>query len=327
MRLAAKVLVSLNAIFPKPKRPFSKIDREKLVIRTNPGSSIEYLEIQKERAKGHFQSGYKEYLDFENKVILDLGCGFGGATLFYAQQDVRHVIGVDFENRFLVAGRKYLGDNYIEFLAKNSFVNCDANFLPFPSKTFDIVIANDFFEHVQNPRNTLAEIFRVLKDGGCYAFEFPAYFSARARHLNYTIYTPWCQVFFSDDTIREAAKEIAMRSDLFWIKEDPDGWDRRDRSSLNKLTINQFREMLIKQMDCKVIKLRYQNAHRVLQPLCYLFKINEYFTDHVQCILKKEVGACITGRDIRKHLVREFKTDLRNFVSLMLPLFWLKRRR
>ena len=43
---------------------------------------------------------------------------------------------------------------------------CDAQGLPFPEETFDLVVANHMLYHVPDPRRGLREIWRVLKPGG-----------------------------------------------------------------------------------------------------------------------------------------------------------------
>ena len=45
-----------------------------------------------------------------------------------------------------------------------NFVNCDARFLPFREKTFDIVNASQVLEHVINPALLLEEMKRVSND-------------------------------------------------------------------------------------------------------------------------------------------------------------------
>ncbi|MDL1896752.1 class I SAM-dependent methyltransferase [Anaerolineae bacterium CFX7] len=50
--------------------------------------------------------------------------------------------------------------------ARFSFVNCDAQHLPFAAETFDGIFANHMLYHVPNLDRALAELRRVLKRGG-----------------------------------------------------------------------------------------------------------------------------------------------------------------
>ncbi|MFW2828524.1 polysaccharide pyruvyl transferase family protein [Sphingomonas sp. ID0503] len=49
----------------------------------------------------------------------------------------------------------------------------DLKVLPYPDRTFDLVITSDVFEHVIDPDEAFAEIRRVLKVGGVHIFSIP----------------------------------------------------------------------------------------------------------------------------------------------------------
>ena len=58
--------------------------------------------------------------------------------------------------------------------------------LPFASESFNLVTANVVVEHLEHPALAFAEIFRVLKSGGCFMFRTPSarsYFVRIARVL------------------------------------------------------------------------------------------------------------------------------------------------
>lgn len=59
--------------------------------------------------------------------------------------------------------------------AKNG-VRCEnLEQLTFPDNCFDIIITQDVFEHVMNPKEAFKEIARVLKPGGAHFFTLPWY--------------------------------------------------------------------------------------------------------------------------------------------------------
>lgn len=54
-----------------------------------------------------------------------------------------------------------------------SALNQDLQSLRFPDETFDLVISQDVFEHIAEPRQAFAEVARVLKPGGSHVFTIP----------------------------------------------------------------------------------------------------------------------------------------------------------
>jgi len=100
--------------------------------------------------------------DFNNKVVLDYGCGSGGKTVFYATQGPSRMIGVDLEMDNLVA-QGYAAKNNIrvEFFKLNP-----AGMTPLSDNSVDIVISSSVIEHLLQVESALSEIKRVLKRGG-----------------------------------------------------------------------------------------------------------------------------------------------------------------
>jgi SAM-dependent methyltransferase len=91
-----------------------------------------------------------------NIRILDIGCSFGH-ILKSLTPESGYGVGVDYD--------KNLGDG----LRNVAFVRADAECLPFPSESFDVVVCNHVYEHTDNPESMLSEIRRVLTDTGiCY---------------------------------------------------------------------------------------------------------------------------------------------------------------
>ena len=86
--------------------------------------------------------------------ILDLACGGGHELL----TKYGAVVGVDISLASLQGAQKYY----------DHVVRADAEHLPFTDESFDVVIAMDFFGHIQkqSKKIILSEIHRVLKKGG-----------------------------------------------------------------------------------------------------------------------------------------------------------------
>lgn len=111
---------------------------------------------------------------------LDVGCGrrpFPDWMPDHAHRVVSaagHPVGIDLD-----AGSLREHDAY------RDKVLAPAEALPFASGTFDVVSANMVVEHVPDPERMLAEIRRVLKSGGAFAFHtsnrfhWPVWLAAR----------------------------------------------------------------------------------------------------------------------------------------------------
>ncbi len=65
---------------------------------------------------------------------------------------------------------------------------CDACHLPYPDNFFDLAVAFDVLEHIENDALAINEIYRVLKSGGFFIFTVPAFsflYSSHDRALNH----------------------------------------------------------------------------------------------------------------------------------------------
>ena len=92
--------------------------------------------------------------------ILEVGCNFGDFYKYLNEINFKtdSYIGVDFSSRMIED-------------AKNNFPNAewickDCYSLPFPDNSFDIVIAMQMLEHIDNVDTFLSESYRILKNNG-----------------------------------------------------------------------------------------------------------------------------------------------------------------
>ena len=70
----------------------------------------------------------------------------------------------------------------------------------FKDNSFDVVIMNDFMEHVSDPEKVLEEAIRLVSPGGRIYINFPPYYHPFGAHLSDAINMPWCHLFFKDKT-------------------------------------------------------------------------------------------------------------------------------
>ena len=105
--------------------------------------------------------------------LLDLAAGTGDQiiALFEAGAPVRKAIGLDLSEPMLEIGRKKLAEK--PYGAAVSFLQGDAQQLPFPDCSFDICTISFGIRNVEQPILALREMHRILRPGGrCLILEF-----------------------------------------------------------------------------------------------------------------------------------------------------------
>jgi demethylmenaquinone methyltransferase/2-methoxy-6-polyprenyl-1,4-benzoquinol methylase len=95
---------------------------------------------------------------------LDVCCGTGDIALSLAQKGAE-VVGLDFSERMLEIARKRQSKGRAE-LARMQFVSGDAQNLPFPGGTFDMVTIGYGLRNLTSWETGLREMQRVAKPGG-----------------------------------------------------------------------------------------------------------------------------------------------------------------
>ena len=108
----------------------------------------------------------KEKVDFakpqSTDAVLDIACGPGAFALALAPR-VQLVRGVDLTPEMLRRARAYQAEKQI---LNAAFVQGDAEQLPFPAGSFDLVSCQCSFHHMPKPQLVLREMVRVAKPEG-----------------------------------------------------------------------------------------------------------------------------------------------------------------
>ena len=149
---------------------------------------------------------YKAYEMFEDKTVLDMGCGAAGKCMYYLSQGAKRVVGVDIVAHYEQDAARFA--KKLGYEDRFSFVVASACDLPFPNASFDTVIMNDFMEHVDAPEEALGEALRLLKPNGRIYVNFPPYYHPTGAHMSDVINLPWAQLFFSDEQLCAAYREL-----------------------------------------------------------------------------------------------------------------------
>ncbi len=96
-------------------------------------------------------------LELRPETILDVGCGEGVVTRRLAQVSGASTVGVDLDTDTLSEQwHRHAGDRV-------SFQAASAYELPFDDGSFDCVCALEVLEHLERPRDALAELVRVSR--------------------------------------------------------------------------------------------------------------------------------------------------------------------
>ncbi len=100
------------------------------------------------------------------EAMLDLGCATGSAGASLRKRFGRgHIVSVDLSREMLRQAK-----DKRRWFTRRSQVQADAGQLPFIEQCFDVVFSNLLLPWINNPERVFAEVGRVLKPGGVFAF-------------------------------------------------------------------------------------------------------------------------------------------------------------
>ena len=102
----------------------------------------------------------------EGRRILDVGCGGGLLAEEFARLGLS-VTGVDPSWSSVTTARNHARQSGLEI----DYLTATGEKLPFANGSFDSVVCADVLEHVDSPPMVIAEISRVLKEGGVFLYD------------------------------------------------------------------------------------------------------------------------------------------------------------
>ena len=92
--------------------------------------------------------------------VLDVACGVGYGSAVLALKGASAVTGIDLSSESIAFARSVYASDHVRFL------EADAQAIPLEDGAFDLVVAFECLEHVQQPERLLSEIRRLLAPGG-----------------------------------------------------------------------------------------------------------------------------------------------------------------
>lgn len=178
MDLLLECVVAVNRIFPRPRIYGRESEEAYSQWEYDTGRDIFTRHFGAERLRG--------------ARVLDVGCGLGGKTAWYAEAGARDVIAVDLAWDHARQTARYAASR--GQADRIHVARADAMRLPFADGAFDLVTANDSMEHFADPQAALVELARVLRPGGSLCLYFTPYRSPLGSHLYDHVKIPWCQM-------------------------------------------------------------------------------------------------------------------------------------
>lgn len=119
--------------------------------------------------------------DFQDKTVLDLGCGFGWHCRYAREQQAKSVIGVDLSEKMLQKAQEKTNDPFITYL------KMPIEDIHFSASQFDVVISSLAIHYVQSFEALCKKVYAYLKPNGSFVFsvEHPIYTSRNEQDWVY----------------------------------------------------------------------------------------------------------------------------------------------
>lgn len=194
--------------------------------------------------------------NFQDKNILEIGCGQGGISIFFALNGARHVTGIDLNTQHLKYAQKVQevfekrlniqpSSLPVTFKEMNAY-----DMLSLGEETFDFIIADNVFEHFMEPEKVLEQCFKLLKPGGRLVIPiFNSIYSKQGAHVKYGLGIPWVYCLSSEKEIIKALNKVGENDKSVFeaypgLKNNPEKlFEIRKYKDLNYITHKKFRHL------------------------------------------------------------------------------------
>jgi 2-polyprenyl-3-methyl-5-hydroxy-6-metoxy-1,4-benzoquinol methylase len=127
--------------------------------------------------------------------LLDVGCAAGLISM-YLSRYFRKVVGTDIDEEAILQAKKIKVRN-LSF----KLLNSDGTF-PFKKNSFDVIVANQIYEHVKSPKLLINEINRVLKPNGICFFGAGNRLVIKDAHYPNLPFVSWFPILIADYYVR-----------------------------------------------------------------------------------------------------------------------------
>jgi SAM-dependent methyltransferase len=286
-RFGQQLLLTLNRLAPPANKALLEAKRD----------SLAYMRFFEQRTITSFEPFGRMAL--RDKTVLDLGCGLGGNLAFIHQQQPRHVTALDILFDQIQPTERAFAEHYPAFYQRTHFITGDAAAMPFAAARFDAVVSTDTFEHIDDLAGALGECMRILRPGGLAYIYFPPFYAPWGAHMVNWLNLPWPQVFFSEETVLEAARRLEREEEA--VNCGLPDETRLDLGAgktipfVSHLTVGKFLEAVRRTPQCRIRERKLlppgwrgnSLASRLLRPLARAPWVREMFTAKAVFILER----------------------------------------
>lgn len=281
MSFSVTLLKTVNKLFPPVEHPFNLQNEGKM----------SYAQWQYQwggKTVECFAPKFTPEDIFAGKTVLDMGCGASGKSLYYLSIGAEKVVGADIVAHYKPEAESFARE--LGFQDRFTFLLGDALNLPVEENTFDVVIMNDFMEHIYDPEGALKEALRVLKPGGRIYINFPPYFHPTGAHMSDVIGIPWVHMLFPEKTLIQAYKDLVKglpdEQDRLSLRFSTDENGRETISYLNKMTIRRF-HAIVKKMGLNLHWYQEIPLRSYFTLFARIPVLKEMFVKMCACVIEK----------------------------------------
>jgi 2-polyprenyl-3-methyl-5-hydroxy-6-metoxy-1,4-benzoquinol methylase len=115
---------------------------------------------------GRYAAVLQQPVRWAGATVLDIACGDARLSAYVAQAGAKMIVGADLSHIGISVGRRRWMREQPDCIHRASFVQADGLSLPVAASTFDVVIASEIIEHVDDAETFLIEASRPLKNDG-----------------------------------------------------------------------------------------------------------------------------------------------------------------
>lgn len=102
--------------------------------------------------------------DFNQKRVLDLGCGYGWHCIYAAEHGAERVVGLDLSEKMLAVAKQKTSYQQVEYLRES------IEDFEFEAESFDVVLSSLAFHYVKDFETLAKKINKVLRKDGILIF-------------------------------------------------------------------------------------------------------------------------------------------------------------